>query len=780
MEKKAVRIWIESEDRKYVEGVIHAFINNVEAKAATYMKAQVLLDLGSKVFTMVFGDVEKDKTEDEDIGRKEAVYALYVELLREYLTNIAAKRLQEADGSSDTEFLTVFQDRYGKYVVLLKIMLRAFSYLNRYYINDHNKDDKKKGKKKIQTLKEKGVELFKHSIFMVYYEKVIQAILRCIQEEREGGNQNHEVLRNSVKVFLDLKLYEEKLEGVIIQRTYEHYNRCGAQWLRVDSSSTYLQKSEKAMNDEIRRVNAYLSSNTEKPMSDCVYEILLKKYQRAILEEKGTGLKYFLEERKDDDLKRICSVFRDKELEFVGKMLQNHIANKGKKIVSMITTNEKKKSSKAIQEDMSEKAVIRLIELHDIYKNIVFKCFGKHQIFQKALREGFVTFINDSKAAESIAKTLAQYSHLVLLKGSKYSRMSNEEKILENVAFVYGYIHDKDIFDIRYQLFLQYRLLQRKSVSESFERRMLAGLSAESGKTAMSTKLEGMYNDVKVSKEHNDQFIKNYDVEKSAGLEKFNVTVMTQGFWPDTSSSRTKIPNELKEVTSAFNVYYANKFTERKLRWKLEMGEAQIEIKFIQTMGGKRREKRRRIIVSSIQLMILLCFNRNEVMKFRDLLYATGLENSSTLQNHLVSLAHPKNGKRKDAKFGVLMMRPKPKPKKKLVLTDNHEFKINPNFYPSSSKPARMEIIQFVQNVESKIDEGILRQRQQLIDVSIVRTMKMNKQMRHMPLVKKVTAGLKAYFKVDPGMVKKRIESLMDQEYLERDLNDRGLYNYLA
>jgi cullin 3 len=42
------------------------------------------------------------------------------------------------------------------------------------------------------------------------------------------------------------------------------------------------------------------------------------------------------------------------------------------------------------------------------------------------------------------------------------------------------------------------------------------------------------------------------------------------------------------------------------------------------------------------------------------------------------------------------------------------------------------------------------------------------------------TRHLSTKFMPDPQMIKKRIEGLIDREYLERDKDDKKYYNYLA
>ena len=58
--------------------------------------------------------------------------------------------------------------------------------------------------------------------------------------------------------------------------------------------------------------------------------------------------------------------------------------------------------------------------------------------------------------------------------------------------------------------------------------------------------------------------------------------------------------------------------------------------------------------------------------------------------------------------------------------------------------------------------------------------MKARKALQHNDLIAEVTRQLSSRFVPVPANVKKRIESLIEREYLERDRSDRRLYKYLA
>jgi cullin-4 len=74
--------------------------------------------------------------------------------------------------------------------------------------------------------------------------------------------------------------------------------------------------------------------------------------------------------------------------------------------------------------------------------------------------------------------------------------------------------------------------------------------------------------------------------------------------------------------------------------------------------------------------------------------------------------------------------------------------------------------------------ERVFRDRQYQVDAAIVRIMKARKQLSHALLMSELFAQLK--FPAKPVDIKRRIESLIDREYLERDSQNAQLYNYLA
>ena len=72
----------------------------------------------------------------------------------------------------------------------------------------------------------------------------------------------------------------------------------------------------------------------------------------------------------------------------------------------------------------------------------------------------------------------------------------------------------------------------------------------------------------------------------------------------------------------------------------------------------------------------------------------------------------------------------------------------------------------------------VFRDRQYQVDAHIVRLMKSRKTLPHSTLISELMVQLK--FPARPTDLKKRIESLIEREYLARDKDDSSLYIYLA
>jgi len=80
------------------------------------------------------------------------------------------------------------------------------------------------------------------------------------------------------------------------------------------------------------------------------------------------------------------------------------------------------------------------------------------------------------------------------------------------------------------------------------------------------------------------------------------------------------------------------------------------------------------------------------------------------------------------------------------------------------------------EEISSKLDED----RRHTIEAVIVRVMKSRKRLDHNQLITEVLKQASEIFSPTTVMIKERIETLIEKEYLARDPADRRMYDYLA
>ena len=77
-----------------------------------------------------------------------------------------------------------------------------------------------------------------------------------------------------------------------------------------------------------------------------------------------------------------------------------------------------------------------------------------------------------------------------------------------------------------------------------------------------------------------------------------------------------------------------------------------------------------------------------------------------------------------------------------------------------------------------KPKQKVVQDRAHTIDAAIIKRMKADKRMEYNQLLTQVLAAL-SMFQPEPAFVKKRIEKLINDEFLARDQNDRSILVYL-
>jgi len=659
--------------------------------------------------------------------------------------------LMKVKGEPGVVFLKEWVKRWRCNKWAVDGMTRMFMYLDRFHVP--NSED-------LLNTSEQGYTLYRQNVFEQFKETARNAVLNCIQRERDGIEQDRDLLRDSILVYVELgnklkkvelQIYKEDFHKTLVAQTKQYYKQKSRFWLDQQSCPEYLIQAEKCVQDEEGRLASYIDKYSNEGLMTAARDEILKNHQDELL-EKATGINSMLErtvgadaDAAREDLARLYRLYSyvSQGNEKIAASVRQHICTLGNNFIQ--------KSKEAKGGDKSDHELIRsLIDLHDRFLNIVKTQFQSEQVFHKALKEAFEEFINKEYYTSAL---LARFANDILKKGTKIA-ISDLENTMDHVVMLYGYIRDKDIFERDYQQYLSSRLLQDLSESEQSERSMIGKLKTESG-YHWTSKLEDMFKDIQRSKELMVDFRKkNHDFEC-----ELNVSVCTTGAWPTSSIQPVKKPPDIIRVSETFTNFYLNRFSGRRLNFQMDKGKADVSVQF-------NAKTKKILVVSTYQMLVLLLFNNKTTWTFKEMMDQTSIPKED-LQVAALSMAHPK----------VKVMRKAPNTKE---IKDDDKFQINPKY---NNNRARVNIptLNIKSNKPEQDDknmEAIYRLRRHQMDAAIVRIMKARKTLKHPDLVTEVVKQLRGRFTPKPVDIKKRIANLIELEYLERDENDRQLYHY--
>nr|CAG8491130.1 12084_t:CDS:10 [Entrophospora candida] len=354
-----------------------------------------------------------------------------------------------------------------------------------------------------------------------------------------------------------------------------------------------------------------------------------------------------------------------------------------------------------------------------------------------------------------------KYVDQKLRQGNKSMNDTEMEHMLNEVLVLFRYIQGKDIFEAFYKRDLAKRLLLNKSASFDYEKSMLTKLRKECG-PGFTGKLEGMFKDIDLSRD----FMRSFQDSKASEEMKrykidFSVNILTQGFWPTYAPNPCNLPPYMTQCQEIFKDFYLSKHSGRNLKWQNSLGHCILSANFPLVCC--------KLVVSLYQAVTLLLFNSYEDISqrvtYEEIKEITGLDHKD-LTLTLQSLAC--------GKTRVLTKFPKGRDVNK---TD--KFAINEKFDVQYYR-VKINSIQLKETLEENNDttERVFLDRQYQVDAALVRIMKMRKSLTHNEIVTELLGQLK--FKAMVSDIKKRIESLIDRDYLERDPDDSSVIRYLA
>ncbi|KAL1291482.1 hypothetical protein HN51_059999 [Arachis hypogaea] len=667
----------------------------------------------------------------------EKLYSGLVTTMTSHLKEIS----QSIESAQGEIFLEELNRKWIDHNKALQMIRDILMYMDRTFIPSSHKT----------PVHELGLNLWRD---VVIHSSKTQARLRdtlleLVLRERNGEVINRGLMRNIIKMLMDLGLsvYQEDFEKHFLSVSANFYCLESQKFIETCDCGDYLKKAERRLNEEIERVSHYLDPRSEIKITNVVEKEMIDSHMHTLVHMENSGLVNMLVDDKYEDLGRMYSLFRrvPTGLTVVKDVMTAFVRDTGKQLVM---------DPERLRDPVD--FVQRLLDLKDKYDKIINMSFTNDKTFQNALNSSFEHFINlNARSPEFISLFVDDK----LRRGLKGVGEEDVEIVLDKVMMLFRYLQEKDVFEKYYKQHLAKRLLSGKTISDDAERSLIVKLKTECG-YQFTSKLEGMFTDMKTSYDTMQGFYASQsDVGDSPSLV---VHVLTTGSWPTQPSPQCNLPSELLGVCEKFRAYYLGTHNGRRLSWQTNMGTADLKATFGK---GQKHE----LNVSTYQMCVLMLFNNADRLTCKEIEQATGIP-LLDLKRCLQSLACVK---------GKNVLRKEPMSKD---IAEDDTFFFNDKF---TSKFFKVKIGTVVAQRESEPENLETRQRVEedrkpQIEAAIVRIMKSRRTLDHNNIVAEVTKQLQSRFLPNPVVIKKRIESLIEREFLERDRVDRKLYRYLA
>ncbi|CAK9162899.1 unnamed protein product [Ilex paraguariensis] len=668
----------------------------------------------------------------------EKLYSGLVSTMTLHLKEIS-KSIEVAQGAS---FLEELNRKWADHNKALQMIRDILMYMDRTFIPSTHKT----------PVHDLGLNLWRDNVI---HSSKIQARLRgtlleLVRGERTGEIINRGLMRNIMKMLMDLGslVYQEDFEKPFIEVSADFYRVESQQFIECCDCGDYLKKAEKRLNEEIERVSHYLDATSEAKITKVVEKEMIENHMSRLVHMENSGLVNMIMDDKYDDLGRMYSLFHrvSNGLSILRDVMTSHIREIGKQLV---TDTERLKDPVGF--------VQQLLDERDKHDKIISFAFNNDKTFQNALNSSFEYFINlNPRSPEYISLFVDDK----LRKGLKGVSEEDVEIVLDKVMMLFRYLQEKDVFEKYYKQHLAKRLLSGKTASDDAERSLIVKLKTECG-YQFTSKLEGMFTDMKTSQDTMQGFYAAMGPEIADG-PMLTIQVLTTGSWPTQLSAPCNLPSEILGLCDKFRTYYLGTHTGRRLSWQTNMGTADLKATFGK---GQKHE----LNVSTYQMCILMLFNNADMHGYREIEQAMEIP-ASDLKRCLQSLACVK---------GKNVLRKEPMSKD---ISEDDSFFFNDKF---TSKLYKIKIGTVVAQKESEPEKQETRHRVEedrkpQIEAAIVRIMKSRRVLDHNNIVAEVTKQMQSRFLPNPVVIKKRIESLIEREFLERDKVDRKLYRYLA
>ncbi|KAF2273995.1 Cullin-domain-containing protein [Westerdykella ornata] len=734
---------------------------------------------------------------------------LVTEVRKSIKEHYSPQMLANAQGLSSTtnerrmageRFLKGLNDAWSHHQVCLSMISDVLMYMNRTYCDETHRPPVYTTAMTLfrdDVLRSPIVESESRSVL----DLLCDVMLDQIQMERDGDVIDKYLIKSSVLMLeslydskpgsADERLYNTAYEQEYLKRSRLFYRQESELLIREADAGAYCRHASRRLYEEEERCKSTLSEGTMPLIREVVEDELIRNRLSEVVEMES-GVRFMIDNDRFQDLNLIYALNArvDDKKSGLTKAVQQRIIAMGNEVneaaiaasqaPAAAPDNGDKGKGAAPERSTNQQTVAAIkwvedvLQLKDKFDAIWKMAFQKDNVMQTAMTKSFTEFINSATFPRS-SEYISLFIDENMKKGIKGKTETEIDVVLEKAITLLRYVQDKDLFERYYKKHLCRRLLMNKSISNDVERQMIGKMKIELGNN-FTMKLEAMFKDMTISEELTSGFKRHVEGlgEQDPRRIELAINVLTSMTWPlesmgpseegDSRRTQCNFPPAIERIKRGFEKYYSEKHSGRQLTWLANMGSADIKAVFpkVPQKDGTFKERRHELNVSTYAMVVLLLFNDMAALQsltFEEIQAQTNIATNELVRT-LQSLAVA-------PKTRILIKEPMSKDVK---ATDRFSFnegfsgkfvKIKVGVVSGGNK---VETDRERRETEKKNDDS----RGFCIEAAVVRIMKQRKELSHQQLVVETLHQLASQFRPEVSMIKKRIESLIEREYLER------------
>ncbi|OUC41949.1 Cation transporter family protein [Trichinella nativa] len=674
-------------------------------------------------------------------------------------------RMDVLKAMKNSNFLEVLNDAWNEHTTSMIMIRDILMYMDRVYVSQHSVD----------PVYDLGLILFRDEVIRYdgIRDNLSNTLLNMIMAERHGEAIHMLSVKNACLMLMALGIhartvYEEDFENPFLQQSAEFFREEGLRYLSENNASAYIQKVQQRINEESIRARHYLDAMTEVKIIKVLEEELISKNLRIIVDMENSGVVHMLTQDRYEDLNAMYLLLKrvPNGLTVMSSAMSNYLRQQGTALVHELTNGI---STSPVQ------FIENLLSLKSRFDQFLSQAFENDSLFRRVISSDFEHFFNLNPSSPEY---LSLFIDDKLKKGSKAMSESDLENVMDRAMILFRHLQEKDVFERYYKQHLAKRLLHTRSLADDAEKSMECGCH-------FTSKIEGMFKDMQLSATINENIRNMRDAHPEFALPiDFSASVLTTGFWPTHGSAiRCILPSAANEAFEKFKHFYLNSHSGRILNLQPQLGTADLHAEFYpqsssSSSNPKQKKHKHILCVSTYQMCILMLFNKSNQYTYKEIVEQTAIPEKD-LKRALLSLIFGKSTQQvlcRESKGAATTGDRLP------VLHEEDVFRVNEEF---SSRLFRVKIQTLLAKGETVPEQretrGKIEEERKLeVEAAIVRIMKSRQRLGHTVLLNEIVNQLKHRFMPSPIMIKKRIEGLIERDYLSRDPSDYNMYTYVA